>query len=66
MVLTRGQFCHARDMLRHGREIALRVGEIRPRDLHIGAMLEVFALLWQLPNLQSKVDILSAKTSNLV
>jgi phosphotransferase system enzyme I (PtsP) len=60
------EFCHVRDMLRHEREIALRVGKIRPRHLHIGAMLEVFALFWQLPNLQSKVDILSAKTSNLV
>jgi phosphotransferase system enzyme I (PtsP) len=66
MVATVDEFRRARDMLEHERDAALAAAETLPRNVHVGAMLEVPALLWQLPELLAQVDFLSVGTNDLV
>jgi len=66
MVATVDEFCRARDMLDHERDAAKSAGEALPQELRVGAMLEVPALLWQLPALLAEVDFLSIGTNDLV
>ena len=66
MVATVAEFTAARDMLR--REIAHLgdAGESPPAQIDVGAMLEVPALLWQLPALLAEVDFLAVGTNDLI
>jgi phosphotransferase system, enzyme I, PtsP len=45
---------------------AVQEGRVLPRSVKIGVMLEVPALLWQLPELCQRVDFLSVGTNDLL
>ncbi len=62
MVATIGEFRAARALL----EAEVARLELRPARLDIGAMLEVPALLWQLPPLMKEVDFLSVGSNDLM
>jgi phosphotransferase system enzyme I (PtsP) len=62
MVATIGEFKAARALLEAE---VLRV-EHKPATLRVGAMLEVPALLWQLPALMKEVDFISVGSNDLM
>lgn len=65
MITMVAEYDRAMQILRmeQGRERAL--GGVLPRTLRVGAMLEVPALLWQLPELLERVDFLSVGSNDL-
>jgi phosphotransferase system enzyme I (PtsP) len=62
MVATVAEFCAARDLLEAEAE---RVRPA-PEQLEVGTMLEVPALMWQLPELLQVVDFISVGTNDLM
>lgn len=66
MVATVGEFERAKALLE--RELRRRrdLGEPLPAELQIGVMVEVPALMWQLPALLDAVDFVSVGTNDLV
>ncbi len=62
MVATVAEFCTARALL------VAEAERVRPRPerLHVGTMLEVPALLWQLPALLQMADFVSVGTNDLL
>jgi phosphotransferase system, enzyme I, PtsP len=62
MVATVGEFKAARALL----EAELARVEIKPAKLSVGTMLEVPALLWQLPALMKEVDFISVGSNDLM
>jgi len=65
MIAEVGEFDAARAILEAELEAGRAAGETAPRDFEVGAMLEVPALLWQLPALFSRVDFLSIGSNDL-
>jgi phosphotransferase system enzyme I (PtsP) len=66
MVATVSEFIRARELLRRELGRAEAAGEPLPEPLGVGAMLEVPALMWQLPALLAEVDFLAVGTNDLV
>ncbi len=64
MVATVAEFVAARALL--DREIGRLPPRRRPAAVRVGAMLEVPALLWQLPALLERVDFLSVGSNDLI
>lgn len=62
MVATVAEFRAARTLL----DAEVSRSEIRPARLAVGAMLEVPALLWQLPALMAEVDFVSVGSNDLM
>jgi phosphotransferase system, enzyme I, PtsP len=62
MVATVGEFKAARALL----EAEVARVEQRPATLNVGTMLEVPALLWQLPALMKEVDFISVGSNDLM
>lgn len=57
---------HARDLIERERAQTRRRGEAGPSAIHLGAMLEVPALCWQLPRVLERVDFLAVGSNDLV
>jgi phosphotransferase system enzyme I (PtsP) len=66
MVAEIAEFDTARRIFDIELERARRQGEIVPESHQVGAMLEVPALLWQLPALVERVDFLSIGSNDLL
>ena len=62
MVATVGEFKSARALL----EAEVMRAELKPASLRVGTMLEVPALLWQLPALMKEVDFISVGSNDLM
>jgi phosphotransferase system enzyme I (PtsP) len=65
MIAEVGEFDAARAILDAELDAGRAAGEAVPRDVKVGAMLEVPALLWQLPALFARVDFLSIGSNDL-
>ncbi|CAN0155342.1 unnamed protein product [Discosporangium mesarthrocarpum] len=66
MVAQVAEFAAARELLDGELERARRLGLTLPETVSVGTMLEVPALLWQLPALLPMVDFLSVGSNDLV
>ncbi len=66
MVATVDEFVRARTLLEREQERARKRGEPRPEKLVVGSMIEVPALMWQLPALLEKVEFLSLGSNDLI
>jgi phosphotransferase system enzyme I (PtsP) len=62
MVSTVDEFCAARRLLL----VEAWLADVQPTALAVGSMLEVPALLWQLPALLKEVDFISLGTNDLL
>lgn len=65
MIAEVGEFDAARAILDAELDAGRAAGEAVPRDVKVGAMLEVPALLWQLPAMFARVDFLSIGSNDL-
>ncbi len=65
MIAEIAEFDAARAILDEALADAARAGDAPPRALSVGAMLEVPALLWQLPALFARIDFLSVGSNDL-
>jgi phosphotransferase system enzyme I (PtsP) len=65
MVSTVDEFKRAKDALDHELDLLEKRGSNPPSKLHVGAMLEVPALLYQLDNLLPLVDFISVGSNDL-
>ena len=66
MVATVAEFHGAKALLRREMERSTKLGEVLPDDIKVGVMLEVPALMWQLPALLEAVDFVSVGTNDLI
>jgi phosphotransferase system, enzyme I, PtsP len=66
MITDLSEFAAAREVLDLELDRARRRGRTGPSAVEVGVMLEVPALLWQLPDLLRRVDFLSVGTNDLV
>jgi len=66
MIAEIAEFEHARAILDMEIARAAKEGRVLPAPIKIGVMLEVPALLWQLPALCERIDFLSIGTNDLV
>ncbi len=66
MVAEVAELDHARGIVDMELARAAREGRKLPREVKIGVMLEVPALLWQLPALCERIDFLSIGTNDLL
>jgi phosphotransferase system enzyme I (PtsP) len=66
MVAEVAEFKHARAVVDMELARAAREGRVLPKAVRIGVMLEVPALLWQLPALCERIDFLSIGTNDLL
>ncbi len=66
MVAEVEEFRRARQMLEHELEFVRKRGHAVPRSLQVGAMIEVPALLWQMPALLPLVDFISVGSNDLM
>jgi phosphotransferase system, enzyme I, PtsP len=66
MIAEVAEFCAAKRLLEMELERAEARGQTLPSGVRVGAMLEVPALVWQLPALLSRVDFLSIGTNDLL
>ncbi|HEX3863035.1 MAG TPA: phosphoenolpyruvate--protein phosphotransferase [Stellaceae bacterium] len=65
MIAEIAEFDAARNLLRLEQERCAAEGYEAPRSVKLGVMLEVPALLWQLPALLQRIDFLSMGTNDL-
>lgn len=65
MIAEVEEFCYARGLLQRELEREKQAHGGVPRQVRVGAMLEVPALLWQLDRLLQEVDFLSIGTNDL-
>jgi phosphotransferase system enzyme I (PtsP) len=66
MVADVAEFETAREILQLELDRQRKAGEILPEHVAIGLMLEVPALIWQLPALAGRADFISVGTNDLV
>jgi len=66
MIATVGEFKRAKALLDRELRRCRDLGESQPESLKVGAMIEVPALMWQLPALLNAVDFVSVGTNDLV
>jgi phosphotransferase system enzyme I (PtsP) len=66
MVADVAEFETAREILQLELDRQRKAGEILPERIAIGLMLEVPALIWQLPALAGRADFISVGTNDLV
>ncbi|MCP4329161.1 MAG: phosphoenolpyruvate--protein phosphotransferase [Alphaproteobacteria bacterium] len=66
MVAEVAEFETARDIVRDELSIAESAGQPLPETVQIGVMLEVPALVWQMPALLDRVDFVSVGSNDLV
>ena len=66
MIAEIAELQHARAILDMELARAAKEGRVLPEPIKIGVMLEVPALLWQLPALCERIDFLSIGTNDLV
>ncbi len=66
MIAEIAELERARAILELELERAAREGRIPPSSVKVGVMLEVPALLWQLPALSRRIDFLSIGTNDLI
>jgi phosphotransferase system enzyme I (PtsP) len=66
LVATVAEFKSAREIVFRELDRAKRVGQELPREVKVGTMLEVPALVWQLDSLLPLVDFLSIGTNDLL
>lgn len=66
MVATVGEFDRARALLDRERDRARARGEPCAESLAVGSMIEVPALMWQLPALLARVDFLALGSNDLL
>jgi phosphotransferase system enzyme I (PtsP) len=66
MVATVAEFHNAKALLAREIKRSTKLGEALPSDIKVGVMLEVPALMWQLPVLLDAVDFLSVGTNDLI
>ncbi|HEY1502652.1 MAG TPA: phosphoenolpyruvate--protein phosphotransferase [Stellaceae bacterium] len=66
MVADVAEFEMAREILHLELDRQRKAGEIMPEQIAIGLMLEVPALIWQLPALVGRADFISVGTNDLV
>ena len=66
MIAEIAELEHARAILDRELARAAKEGRVLPETIKIGVMLEVPALLWQLPALCERIDFLSIGTNDLV
>ncbi len=66
MVADISEFIAAKDILNAELKRAKSKGKITPKNLHIGVMLEIPALVFQLPNLLMHTDFISIGTNDLL
>ncbi|MFD2206881.1 phosphoenolpyruvate--protein phosphotransferase [Kiloniella antarctica] len=66
MISETSEFIAARALLDRELEREKTIGGVLPKELKVGAMLEVPALIWQLPALCREVDFLSVGSNDLM
>ncbi|HLI19952.1 MAG TPA: phosphoenolpyruvate--protein phosphotransferase [Stellaceae bacterium] len=66
MVADVGEFDNAREVLNLELDRQRKAGETLPAEIAVGVMLEVPALIWQLPALAGRADFISVGTNDLV
>lgn len=66
MVATVAEFHSAKALLTREVERSTKLGEALPAEINVGVMLEVPALMWQLPALLEAVDFVSVGTNDLI
>ena len=66
MVADVAEFETAREILQLELDRQRKAGEILPEEVAVGLMLEVPALIWQLPALAGRADFISVGTNDLV
>ena len=65
MVSSVDEFVAVRALLERELIFSDRCGRPRPRELHVGVMVEVPALLWQLDEIAARADFLSVGSNDL-
>src|SRR5580704_10691338 len=65
MVSSVDEFVAVRALLERELIFSDRCGRPRPRELHVGVMVEVPALLWQLDEIATRADFLSVGSNDL-
>ncbi|MCZ4282156.1 phosphoenolpyruvate--protein phosphotransferase [Kiloniella laminariae] len=66
MIAETAEFLAAKALLDRELERETSIGGILPKKIRVGAMLEVPALVWQLPSLCREVDFLSVGSNDLL
>lgn len=66
MISEVSEFMAARDIFQLELDRARSRKEPLPKDIRVGSMIEVPALVWQLPSLKGKVDFLSVGSNDLI
>lgn len=66
MIAEVDEFVRSKDLFMRELERVHELGREPPRSFRLGTMIEVPALLWQLPQLLSHVDFVSVGTNDLV
>ncbi|GAB5388519.1 MAG: phosphoenolpyruvate--protein phosphotransferase [Alphaproteobacteria bacterium] len=66
MITTVDELISARALLDRELDRATLFGTARPETIHVGVMLEVPSLIWQLPALLERVDFVSVGTNDLM
>jgi len=66
MIAEVSEFVEARKILDAELNLAEARGQVMPAKLDVGTMLEVPALMWQLPALLSRIDFLSIGSNDLL
>ena len=66
MVSSVDEFVAARALLERELAFADRCGRARPQELHVGVMVEVPSLLWQLDEIAARADFLSVGSNDLL
>lgn len=60
------EFDEAKALLDRELALAQAEGQVLPKDIRVGAMVEVPSILWQLPELAAKADFLSVGSNDLL
>lgn len=66
MVTELGEYVRARKLIEQELDVARRFGWAGTKRLHLGAMIEVPALLWQLDRLLETADFVSVGSNDLI